>query len=178
MQDKLNKRLKLHQAQLFNDFLALLVEVRNYNKLQQQAVKQMPETFVSLSPAQQNKVLLEYLNKHYQADFLKFYDRFQYKLNSFFLTQNNVIASVKAFSSLLSDQLIKIYFVLEKKISPYFLSPLEKQNLQKKENRLKKKYLKRLSKRVQGMHFLQVNQGRRRLQEDKKQVSQQDESLS
>lgn len=33
MQDKLNKRLKLHQAQLFNDFLALLVEVRNYNKL-------------------------------------------------------------------------------------------------------------------------------------------------
>lgn len=81
-----------------------------------------------------------------------------------------MIASVKAFSSLLSDQLIKIYFVLEKKISPYFLTPLEKQNLQNKENRLKKKYFKKLSKR-----FLQVNQSRRRLEESKKQVGQEDE---
>jgi len=33
MQARLNKRMKLHYFQLFNDFLSILVEVRNYNKL-------------------------------------------------------------------------------------------------------------------------------------------------
>lgn len=96
-------------------------------------------------------MLLGYLNKHYQADFQKFYSRFQYKLNSFFLTQSNLIACIKTFSSMLTDQLIKIYYVLEKKVFPYFVSPNDKDkdgNKRYKKVMKKKNLLKRFSKRV------------------------------
>lgn len=149
------------------------MEVRNYNKLQETAIKHMPESYVTKTPAEQNAMLLGYLNKHYQADFQKFYARFQYKLNSFFLTQNNLIACIKTFSSMLSDQLIKIYYVLEKKVFPYFVSPNDKSKDDKK--RLMKKYmkkknlLKRFSKRlVADTVFLEVSESRRKLEEDQK----------
>jgi len=174
MQEKLNQRLRLHQKQLFNDFISLLVEVRNYVKLQQTAVKLMPSSYSTMTASEQNNMLLSYLNKHYQADFVKFYERFQYKLNSFFLTQNNLIAAIKTFSSMLSDQLIKIYYVLEKKIYPYFVKPEDKQTengdkrLMKK-NMKKVNLLKRLSKKFQQQDtvFLEVSEARKKRKAEK-----------
>lgn len=106
----------------------------------------MPKEYEGFTAAQQNKMLLDYLNKNYLNDFRRFYERFNFKLNSLFLTQVNIVASVKSFSSILNDELIKIYFVYEKKISTYFRldSSSKKDNTDKK--RLMKKYLKHISK--------------------------------